>query len=123
VVTVDVRREQLCAKIVSEFALHVRCPFRIAGNRRVLLGSEDLRWVQEGPSIDDGPSVFDEQLARIDSVLVERKPLVVSAAVSMFGDIDLRIDSGLIVAVFPASARDAESWRFFRRGDQHLTFP
>jgi hypothetical protein len=108
-------------KTVSEYALHVQCPFRVSGGRRVLLGSEDIPQEEASSQVDR--TIFDEHADRLDAILRERMPQVVGVSMSEFGDIRLDIETGIAIAIFPASARSAESWRFFRRGEDHLVFP
>lgn len=108
-------------KNLSEFALHVQCPFRVSGGRRVLVGSEDIGVARESEP-GDGKTLFDVNAVRLDAILTERRPVVLEASVSEFGDIRLEVESSIVISVFPVTARKVESWRIFRRGGTHLVY-
>lgn len=111
----------------SAFALHINCPFRLVMDGRMLVGSEDMKWlardVMHGFALDNDRSVYDTRVERIDAVFVTSRPKVRAVNISPIGDVRLDLEDGLLVELFVASSRSSEAWRFFRRHGEHYVFP
>ncbi|GIH68150.1 hypothetical protein [Sphaerimonospora thailandensis] len=111
----------------SAFALHANCPFRLMMEGRILVGSEDMKWlakdVMNGFAADDERSVYDIRVERIDEFFVASHPKVWSVNVSSIGDVRLDLEEDLVIEVFAMSSRSSEAWRFFHRYGEHYTFP
>jgi hypothetical protein len=110
-------------KIVSDYALHVQCSWRILDLKRVFVASRD-RFYPAGDdpykAIDDfewdmpGVNRCDE---RISKLLLEwaTNPMIVSAIEADFvGGLKISFDNGYILDIFPDLSLEAELWRFFK---------
>src|SRR5947209_17009605 len=104
---------------VGDFALHVRCPWRIEGPDGIVTGRLDL-WE---PVDDNAP--FDEnwdyekspnlQDARLERWLERNESSVVVKSVDAddFGGAAISFGQGFVLRLFPAGTR-GEDWRLFQ---------
>jgi hypothetical protein len=110
-------------KIVSEYSLHLQCPWRIRGRDKIIVGYGDRSY----PSGDDPYKEFSEnepdkignnQLDQRTLELImdhEQSPLIVrSVKADVVGSISIAFNQGYILDVFPSSSLSTEYWRFFR---------
>ncbi|WP_152990357.1 hypothetical protein [Sphaerimonospora mesophila] len=111
----------------SAFALHINCPFRLLLEGRVLVGSEDVKWLAKdamrGFAEDDERSVYDTRAEGIDDFFSTSRPKVRKVNVSSIGDVRLELEGGLVVELFAMSSQSSEAWRFVQRYGEHYTFP
>lgn len=121
------RREVLLRKggkkVVSEYSLHIQCPWRIRKRNKIIVGYGDRSY----PSGDDpyksfsenepdkiGNNQFDQ---RASNFLLdhERSPLLVrSVTADAVGGIYITFNQGYTLEVFPSSSLSTEHWRIFR---------
>ena len=107
---------------VSEYSLHIQCPWRIVGPEGIIVGSEDRNYPEDEESDwsefdPDGPTRSE---ARISGWLEqhEESPLVVdSVEANHVGGFKLFLSKGFVLEVFPAHSLRGETcdyWRLIR---------
>jgi hypothetical protein len=120
-------------KIVSEYALHVQCPWRIRYQSKLIVASDDrfypagddphkdlpdFDWDQQGANqLDQGVSRF---LAEHGA-----SPLVVEAVnAKEHGDITISLNSEYFLEIFINNSIADEHWRFFKpySKEEHFVF-
>lgn len=114
---------------VSQYDLHVQCPWRIIAQDRILVGYSDHFMPPTGTQEED----FDPreaQVTRRDELLDQflAPPLgdprmVVSSSASLIGDVSIGFDDDSVLELFPdmASGDDqSEFWRLLLPDGRHL---
>jgi hypothetical protein len=120
-------------KVVSEYALHVQCAWRIRHNSKTIVGSADRLYPSgEDPYQDILKFDWDQQNAnqldqRISMFLDSQdKSLLIVSSVTAdeSGDITVSLNKEYFLDVFPNNSIVAEHWRFFRpySEDEHFVF-
>lgn len=107
-------------RTVSQYALHVQCPWRLLRNGKIILGSSDIyepynRALASGSDwnwdvFSGEQSVFNETANKLNETLL---PLtIVNAAASNNGDLTITFNKETVFElIVPGSARH-EYWRF-----------
>lgn len=110
-------------KVVSEYSLHIQCPWRIRKRNKIIVGYGD----RSHPSGDDlykkisenepdkiGNNQFDQRTLKLINDH-EQSPLMVRCVKSdAVGSIHITFNQGYILDVFPSSSVCTEHWRLFR---------
>lgn len=129
------RREVLLRKgrkkIVSEYSLHLQCPWRIRKRSKIIVGYGDRSY----PSGDDPYKEFLEtepdkignnQLDQRTLKLImdhKQSPLIVRSVKSdASGGIYIAFNQGYSLDVFPSSSLSTEYWRFFKPASEEDHF-
>lgn len=110
-------------RVLPEYALHVRCSWRIAGPRRILVASAD-RFCGAAPGLFDddedmGANRCDEGLRRFFEEAARAPLCVRDIWADHLGSFRLELDDNLMFEVFPDDTADdasSEFWRFFQPG-------
>ncbi len=118
-------------KIVSEYSLHVQCPWRIRKRNKIIVGYGDRSY----PSGDDPyreyseiepDKIGDNQLDQRTLKFLgdhEQSPLIVrSVKADAGGSIYITFNQGYTLEVFPSSSLSTEYWRFFRPASEEDHF-
>ena len=112
-------------RMVSQYALHLQCNWRVVREGRIIIGSEDVYYPPAGIAEED----FDRRNAEltrrdelVDAFIGHRAEPHVVVSVDSFstGDFRLGFDDGCALATFIGRAQDRandrEHWRFFVTG-------
>jgi hypothetical protein len=111
-------------------ALHVSCPWRLAGTAGLLVGSGDY-WRPATTDTPDeefdrgvvGARLRDVRNAEVRALLGEGVE-VLAAEADTFGGLELRLAGGLTLEVFPDASHaehdELEFWRVFEPGGPHV---
>jgi hypothetical protein len=118
-------------KIVSEYSLHVQCPWRIRDHSRIFAGHGDRFY----PSGDDPYRDFSEneldkignnQLDQRASKFMmdhEQSPLIVRfVKADEIGSISIILNQDYSLEIFPSSSLSTEYWRLFRPSSEEDHF-
>jgi len=108
---------------LGDYALHVRCPWRVLRKNRILVGSDDLFFPAGYNSGMEPPPDFDwqRQPNRLDklrlALFTPGRPVlsVRKIEVGLAGSFRLLFDDKMALEVFPASSRRVEHWRLLAR--------
>ena len=113
--------------MVGDFALHIKCPWRIETENEILTGRSDL-WepVQESDEFRYDEWDYEKDGNKQDDVITEffssnEKAVVESVELTLHGQFVLLLTHGIRIAVFPSGAV-AEDWRLFRPGIDEAHF-
>lgn len=106
---------------VSEYSLHIQCPWRIVYKSQIILGSRDIYLPNSMHKEDDlfqwdvqGNNMFDE-LKDLFSSKNDAKFLVKSFQVQDNGSIKITFYNEYVFEVMPdTSSSEEEMWRFFK---------
>jgi hypothetical protein len=120
-------------KIVSEYALHVQCPWRMRYQNKLILASDDRFYpAGDNPQRDISDFDWDQQGAnqldeRISRFLDEQgtSPLVVdSVSAEEYGDITISLNNRVFLEIFINNSITDEHWRFFKpySKEKHFVF-
>jgi hypothetical protein len=118
---------------VSQYALHIQCPWRIVQDGRLLVGRADWQWPPLGSDVSYGDFIeADAPRSRredfFDEIGLHIGHEVVNVVGSETGDLRIVLTDGCALEVFPDSASTSpdelhdEHWRFFTPGsdDRHF---
>jgi hypothetical protein len=115
--------------IVSEWALHVQCAWRICQRGRIILAYRDFYYSASGDPLDDwgtpGNSFFDITSVPLNEQFLASPPYVMSISVDDVGGFSIRLTQDYRLDVFPEDSRtDCEHWRLFQSGveQNHFVF-
>lgn len=113
---------------VTEFALHVQCPWRLCDSERVLIGSVDIYYPADLPESDPVPDSFNWDIAganRCDrffqSFMAVRAvvPIFVTTVdTDQFGGFRLNFSASFQIEAFPNGGTPSEEWRLFKPGEK-----
>jgi len=110
-------------KEVGEFALHVQCPWRIAVDDRVIVGSRDINYPADYSEGDEIPESFDWDKDRtrldrlIDFFLHESTNLRVrDIKAGRAASLCIAVGENLYLDVFPNDSLPSEHWRLLEPG-------
>ncbi len=107
-------------KLVSEYAIHIQCAWRITGPNGIIVASHDKYcpkdgWVGNDEDFDwdkHGENRCDQ---RIDKFFKKNKTLVVkSVEADDYGSFRLIFKGGFSLEVFPDNSDAEEYWRLFQ---------
>jgi hypothetical protein len=108
-----------------EYSLHLQCPFRIAYQGRIRVGSSDI-YLSTGNQVTDSAATSDEAVAFDIKATAITSGIGLSraawVAVSGFGDISIRFANGLTLESFAVASDDYESWRLVGFGEPRFDF-
>lgn len=120
-------------KIISEYALHIQCAWRIRQRNKIIVASGDLFYPPGDRPYDklqdfdwDGPG--GNQLDQRVSKLLDRQNhsliMVLSIKADETGNICLALNQEYFLDVFPDNSITSEYWRFFKpySEDKHFVF-
>ncbi|MET8762178.1 hypothetical protein [Lentzea sp. NPDC004782] len=115
---------------VTEYALHVQCPWRVLQGDQYVVGSSDMfrprpGWTGEGDFDWDvqGANRFDVRVARLNELLADGRVAVTSVDVTAWADLTISLSYGFRIEVLRlTSSVRTELWRFFRlhRDEPHV---
>lgn len=119
------------AREISEYALHVQCPFRVLDGDQLVTGSSDI--YEPGPGWDgdgefdwdvQGANWFDVRARKLDAYLAEDLVVVTSVDVTAWGDLTISLSDDFRIEVRRAGSAHREHWRFFQpyRDVDHVVF-
>jgi hypothetical protein len=119
------------SKVVSEFALHVQCAWRISGPNGIIVASND-RYYPAGSDPYKDLEEFDWDVPganrcdeRITQLIEERQDLpliILSVKADKVGSIFITLTDGYALEIFPDNSIMHEYWRFFRPHSDELHF-
>lgn len=111
-------------KRISQYALHIQCPFRITKNDKILFGYSDLFISSDdlNPIVDldkQNSTKFDFKANENNLNLMNQT--VLDVKVTQFGDIIITLDD-IIISTFICETSGGEAWRFFetRKNKEHI---
>lgn len=105
---------------------HIQCPFRILQEGKVILGSRDMRYPQQGAgseSFEQFRTVYDSRAATLNGIFERLRPAVSEVAFGDSGHLAVGWEPRFRIEVFPDCSGRMEAWRVFRRGGPHYGFP
>jgi len=113
---------------VGEYALHVQCAWRITRNDHVVVGSRDL-YYSSNLDEEESPENFDWDHGRnrrdvLLDKLFEGSPgfTVQSLEVGRGGGVNILLDAGLSLELFPDDSLSDEHWRLLRPATEEPHF-
>jgi hypothetical protein len=107
-------------KLVSEFAIHIQCAWRITGLNKIIVASRDRYVPRDGWEGNDEDFEWDchgENLCdqRIDEFFQKNKDLKVKLIeADNHGSCRLVLNGGFILEIFPDDSDVKEHWRLFQ---------
>ncbi|NRQ38598.1 hypothetical protein HII36_43260 [Nonomuraea sp. NN258] len=111
----------------TPFALHLQCPFRIAYEGRIILGSGDIAWreadVRGAQAAGGERTMYDFMADHVDRAFAEVRPAVIAVDVTPLGDLRVELEHQFTVQAFPVVSGRKEAWRFLERAGEHVVFP
>ncbi|MGW7408764.1 hypothetical protein ACWGI9_34620 [Streptomyces sp. NPDC054833] len=105
---------------------HVQCPFRILQEGKLILGSRDMRYPQQGAgtdAFDRFKTVYDSRAATLNGILEQLRPTVTRVTVGDGGHLVAGWEPAFRIEFFPDCSGSMEAWRVFVRGGRHYGFP
>lgn len=105
-------------RLVSEYALHIQCPWRITHNGKIIVASHDIYYPADGEDNDDfvwdiiGNNRFDKIAKKLNAVIKKGEIKVLNAKVTIFGDLILDFAKNYKLEAFLADSLHEEYWRF-----------
>lgn len=116
--------------LVGTYALHVQCPWRIKGPKRLLVGSYDRFTPAAGRSWEDpdfesdvpGASLIDERIDALFGPEAQQHFVVQSVEADDVGGLRMSLGEGTVLEVFPNHTDDAEFWRLFQPWNDNRHF-
>lgn len=110
-------------KIVSDYALHVQCAWRILDHRKIYVASRD-RYYRAGDDpykdLEDfewdipGLNRCDERVVKLLQEWASDPMTVTAIEADFVGGLMINFNNGLKLDVFPDLSVEAEYWRFFK---------
>jgi hypothetical protein len=106
---------------VSEFSIHVQCPWRVSHGTRIVLGQHDRFFPV--PGSDGSVNIIEPEentprwLERQVCELFRAQPdglSVLGVAISELGDLEIRFEGDYLLSIFPAASipgTECENWR------------
>ncbi len=118
----DVQRVDFTGKnrIVSEFALHVQCAWRLTFKNQILIAYGDFYIPREGLDYTDfvwdvqGNNRFDEKAKMLSSNFSLNPVCVTSITADEIGGVNIYFNNGYALEIFPHDSLGDEYWRFIR---------
>jgi len=110
-------------KIVSEYSLHVQCPWRIRNRNKIIVGYGDRFYAsgddpyREFPEDEPdriGNNQFDQRASEFIKEYEQKPIIVTSVKADALGGIYLKLTKGYFLDVFPSSSLSTEYWRIFK---------
>ncbi|WP_112264828.1 hypothetical protein [Lentzea terrae] len=98
---------------VSDYAVHVQCPWRVLDGDQLVTGSSDIY------SDVQGVNRFDARAARLTAYLADKPVVVTSTQVTAWGDLTISFSDGLRIEALRTGSVRHEEWRFFRPYLEH----
>ncbi|WP_405674715.1 hypothetical protein OG292_02535 [Streptomyces sp. NBC_01511] len=106
--------------------IHIQCPFRILQEGKVILGSRDMRYPQQGAgseSFEQFGTVYDSRAATLNGIFERIRPAVAEVSFGDAGHLAVGWEPRFRIEVFPDCSGSMEAWRVFLRGGPHYGFP
>ena len=112
-------------KIVSDYALHVQCAWRICDSSRIIVASRD-RYYPPDPTTEvegdfdwdvSGGNLCDIRIRELMDSFNGQFPRVERITADNVGSLTVFLSSSIVIEVFPDNSyldEDSEHWRFFR---------
>jgi hypothetical protein len=127
----EVHLEKGGSKVVSEFALHVQCAWRIVGPEGIIVASRDRYYpagVDPYKDLEEfdwdipGANRCDERVARLLELRQDRPLTILSVKSDNVGSVYFTLADEFSLEIFPDSSVLSEYWRFFRPNSDELHF-
>ena len=104
-------------RLVSEYALHIQCAWRLLYRKRIFTGNGDFYELTETNDTGDwdtkGGNLFDLKAVELNSVLSQKCFTIQKIMMRNTGDLKICLSNGLRLEVFPNDSLYEEYWRFF----------
>ena len=118
------------ARVVGEVALHVQCPWRIAREDEVIVGSCDLYYPADYEGDGGAAENFDweRNVSRQDKLLESffqngtRQFIVRDVAVGAAASLHVALSDGFFLDLLPVDSLSIEAWRLFQPDIEHSHF-
>ena len=98
------------SKMISEFALHLQCPWRFVLNQKIVLASHDF-YLPKSPQSVPTSSVFEEKYTAFRALVTSEKFSIKDIKTDSLGGFTLYFHKDLIFEVFIHSSEPIECWR------------
>jgi hypothetical protein len=118
-------------KVVSDFALHVQCAWRIRNKNRIVTGSRDRFYPPGEYSYQDleefewdipGGNLLDMRISKLLEEKEENPFVVISIQADEVGSVNFFLSDGYSLEIFPDDSLSSEYWRFFIPYDEKEHF-
>jgi hypothetical protein len=117
------------SRYITEYSLHVQCPWCITRDDRVIVGSSDLYYPAGNMQVNSSEFDWDRNPNRRDELIRDlfgsdgQEFLIDKIEVASAGDFNISMDnSSLVLKVLPDSSMNEEYWRFFKRNSEEPHF-
>lgn len=117
-------------RMVAKHALHLSCPFRLAGPAGAIAAAHDMYHSSEDPNDDAddfewdcrGANWYDKRVSELLAAIAADPPVVERVEGDDFGGFRLWLSGVHSLAVFPATSFRREHWRYFQPGNEDEHF-
>ena len=100
-------------KKMSEYGLHLQCPWRITREDEIIVASADF-YVEYNDK-----TLFDLKIPELNKYLAENEVIVTDVETDVFGDLRVITNTNMILEVFVHSSYKREFWRLLTP-DEHI---
>lgn len=111
----------------GEYSLHIQCPWRFTQNDNLILGSNDFYIPINNGGNDEfqwdiwGGNMFDIKAEKLKKEVLPN--IVKKIEVDVIGSINIYLEKGFVVQVFPVDSNIQENWRFINNlTGEHIVY-